>query len=142
MKTISKENHYLIGASGGAHQRRGKSLGAINSSLFSNSEQAVNRQSGDFRRHQSYENQQNKSQVPSSLGHLIKKASHNSSEDMLLSPGNPYQFTQNTNTGYVQQHQTLESLQKSEPVHHKQKFELNIFQQAANVDNSLNTGVS
>lgn len=57
MKAISKENHYFIAASGGPHQRRGKSLGAINSALFSNSEQAINRQGSDFGRHQSYENQ-------------------------------------------------------------------------------------
>ena len=56
MKATPKENHYFIGASGGPHQRRGKSLGAINSGLFSNSEQAINRQGSDFGQHQSYEN--------------------------------------------------------------------------------------
>lgn len=43
MNTIAKENHYFVGASAGVQERRGKSLGPVNSSLFSNSEQAINR---------------------------------------------------------------------------------------------------
>lgn len=111
MEPIQKSNQYYVAASGGPHQRRGKSMGGfMNSNLFSASEQAINRQGSDFGRHQSYENRQNKSQLPSSLVVKLgkKESHHHSTEDMLLSPGHPYQFTENPSSAYMPAHQTLE----------------------------------